>query len=322
MTEAELSFRDTQALDAAKLYYAGMKQADVAKRLSVSRSTISKLLAHAQRRGFVRIEILDPRERDETLLATLQNRFGLLDIRLINPPRGTEAQLRAELGAAGAELLHSLVRDGDLLGVVPSRTIAEIVHHLDYQPRRNIDIVEISRGLAHDRTNSDHSRTLTMLANAFGARLHSIPVPLFAPSIPEKNRTVMEPEVRRALRLGSEARIALFTVGDIPSNRMFIEDGAMPAGEKLELIRRACGDLCSRFIDVHGRICLPDLNNRTIGISLSELRAKDQRILVAGGPSKVRPIRAALANGYVNRLVIDVPTARAVIALDDELRAK
>lgn len=57
-----LSAKEVQALDAAKLYYAGLSQQEVAQRLHVSRPTVSKLLAYARRRGFVRIEIYDPRE--------------------------------------------------------------------------------------------------------------------------------------------------------------------------------------------------------------------------------------------------------------------
>ena len=69
-----LSAKEVQALDAAKLYYAGLSQQEVARRLHVSRPTVSKLLAYARRRGFVRIEIHDPREQDPMLLDTLRER--------------------------------------------------------------------------------------------------------------------------------------------------------------------------------------------------------------------------------------------------------
>ena len=42
-----LSAKEVQALDAAKLYYAGLTQQEVAQRLHVSRPTVSKLLAYA-----------------------------------------------------------------------------------------------------------------------------------------------------------------------------------------------------------------------------------------------------------------------------------
>ena len=42
-----LSAKEVQALDAAKLYYAGLTQQEVAQRLHVSRPAVSKLLAYA-----------------------------------------------------------------------------------------------------------------------------------------------------------------------------------------------------------------------------------------------------------------------------------
>ena len=89
MTEGavNLTRKDELSLDAAHLYYGGMTQAEVAGRLHVSRPTVSKLLAHAERRGFVHIEVLDPREHDEHLIASLQERYALDELRLV-PRRG------------------------------------------------------------------------------------------------------------------------------------------------------------------------------------------------------------------------------------------
>ena len=121
-----LTPKDAQSLDAAKLYYSGLAQREVAERLHVSRSTVSKLLAHAERRGFVRIEVYDPRERDPRLLDTLIERFGLLDVRLVSPAGPGPALLRHALGREGAALLADLVRDGDRIATIGSRTIAEL----------------------------------------------------------------------------------------------------------------------------------------------------------------------------------------------------
>ena len=55
--------RDEQSIEAVKLYYQqGLSQAEVATRMGLSRPTVAKLLAHGRERGFVTIEIHDPRE--------------------------------------------------------------------------------------------------------------------------------------------------------------------------------------------------------------------------------------------------------------------
>ena len=82
------------------------------------------------------------------------------------------------------------------------------------------------------------------------------------------------------------------------------------------------GEICAHFIDEDGRVCLPDLNNRTLGISLPDLRRNEQKILVAGGSDKLQVVYAALLRGYANRLVIDTVTARKLHALTKKKQSK
>ena len=290
-----LSAKEVQALDAAKLYYAGLSQQEVAQRLHVSRPTVSKLLAYARRRGFVRIEIHDPREQDPMLLDTLRERFDLLDVRLVSPVGPGEDLLRAALGREGARLLSSLVRDGDRIGAVGSRTLVELARSLEPVHRHHVELIQMARGLLPAERGLDEEACLVRMAQAFDAHLHLLDMPLVLGSIAERNDLHRTPRGRRVMEMVDQARIALFTVGEIHS------------------------DLCSHFIDVHGRICLPDLTHRTTGITLAELRSKEQRILVAGGEAKAPVMRAALANGYVNRLITDVSAARGVLEIDDAL---
>jgi transcriptional regulator, deoR family len=314
-----LSAKEVQALDAAKLYYAGLSQQEVAQRLHVSRPTVSKLLAYARRRGFVRIEIHDPREQDPMLLDTLRERFDLLDVRLVSPVGPGEDLLRAALGREGARLLSSLVRDGDRIGAVGSRTLVELARSLEPVHRHHVELIQMARGLLPAERGLDEEACLVRMAQAFDAHLHLLDMPLVLGSIAERNDLHRAPRGRRVMEMVDQARIALFTVGEIHSDLQHLGHEVLSAVEREALIERGAGDLCSHFIDVHGRICLPDLTHRTTGITLAELRSKEQRILVAGGEAKAPVMRAALANGYVNRLITDVSAARGVLEIDDAM---
>lgn len=314
-----LSAKEVQALDAAKLYYAGLSQQEVARRLHVSRPTVSKLLAYARLRGFVRIEIHDPREQDPMLLDTLRERFNLLDVRLVSPVGPGEDLLRAALGREGARLLSSLVRDGDRIGAVGSRTLVELARSLEPVHRHHVELIQMARGLLPAERGLDEEACLVRMAQAFDAHLHLLDMPLVLGSIAERNDLHRTPRGRRVMEMVDQARIALFTVGEIHSDLQHLGHEVLSAVEREALIERGAGDLCSHFIDVHGRICLPDLTHRTTGITLAELRSKEQRILVAGGEAKAPVMRAALANGYVNRLITDVSAARGVLEIDDAM---
>lgn len=303
--------KDVQAINAAKLYYSGMNQEQVAQRLHIARPTVSKLLSYAQKRGFVRIQVVDPRENDEHLVERLQEKYHLNEVLLVNPLHDDGYSLRDSLGRAGAKLLQSLVRDGDLIGMVPSRTIGMMANHLECIPRNNVSIVQMSNGLSLSLQDNS-TNILQRIASAFNAQCVDLRVPTFSRSVIEQNKLMRDPAIRRVCALMDSARFIVYTVGDTESNRDSILRGMLSDTEKEVLFSRSVGDICSRFIDADGRICVPDLNNRTFGVTLPQVRRMEQKILIAGGKEKVAAIKAALENGYVTRLVTDIITARKI----------
>lgn len=73
------------------------------------------------------------------------------------------------------------------------------------------------------------------------------------------------------------------------------------------------GDIFSRYIDENGEVVDPQLNQRTIGIDLDNLRQKEHSILVAAGDAKVPAVQAALRGGYPNCLIIDQHAAAQLL---------
>ena len=69
-----------------------------------------------------------------------------------------------------------------------------------------------------------------------------------------------------------------------------------------------------RFFDADGQPVPSDLDDRTIGITLEELRAVPRVVGIAGGAEKVDAIRAALRGRLVDVLITDAGTAEALVA--------
>ncbi len=120
--------------------------------------------------------------------------------------------------------------------------------------------------------------------------------------------------IKRVLELGRHANIALFSVGTVRPNALFFRLGYTDAEEKDRIQRTAVGDICSRFFDENGKICNRELDDRTVGIKLKDLRSKEHSILLAGGEAKLRSIRAALQGHYANVFITDQFTAKALLA--------
>lgn len=316
-TDVHLSPKDIQSLDAARLYYElGLNQEQVAERVHVSRPTVSKLLAHAHRRGFVHIEVLDPREHDELVITRLTERYDLAEVRLVSVPRSLPGQLGAALGAQAADLLASLVRDGDVVAVQASAVMADVVRHLSPAPRRQVRVIQMARVLSDYLIGREEAFSPSMLAAHLHAELTPLPEPLLAASVPEANRLRSASPMREALAAVHDARIAVFSVQPAARLLGLLDRLGLAEADAAILREHAVGEICSHVVDVDGCVCLPDLNNRTLGISLTDLRRIEMKVLVAGGHGMAPVVRAALSNGYVDRLVTDVDTAREVLALE------
>lgn len=309
----ELSSRDAQSLDVARLYYQrGLPQADIARKLAISRPTVSKLLQHAKDRGFVSIEIRDPRAVSSDVGRQLCERFGLAQTRVV-AAADTDEELLHELGGMGAQVLEENVADGDLVGITWGRTMRAVAQALTPQPRSGVHMVQLKGGSSLASPLVGHHETIRLLCAAFAAYPHTLPLPMLFDS-PEVRRVVeQDRSIKYVLDLGRSARTAIFTVGSVAEDSPLLVRDVLTPSERAGVTRDAVGDLCSHFIDEHGRAAVPELDERTVSIPLDALRRKEIRICVAGGTAKVPVLRAVLQAGFVSHLVTDERTARAVL---------
>ena len=66
--------KNKDSIKIAKLYYQeGLSQEAIAKKLNISRPTISRLLNHAKNQGFVTIKIDDPYQDAESLASLFKS---------------------------------------------------------------------------------------------------------------------------------------------------------------------------------------------------------------------------------------------------------
>lgn len=312
--EFGLTRRDEQALDVAKLYYSGMTQAEIAPMMHMGRPAISKLLNHARARGFVHVEILDPRENDQSLVNGLKEKYQLNEVRLVAPAGAGPTDLRRALGQAAAQVLRDVVVTGDCVGISWSETVAEVAHALPSLTVNDVTLVQMT-GHHSLAVQNRRTRTFNQFAEAFKARWHKAEVPAIFPELADRYGAEARGKMRSNTQKAEKCRVVLYSPGACdPTSSLFASD-ALTEAERQALTKVAAGDICARYVDERARVCNPDLNSRTASISLPELRKVEQKIVVAGGPNKVKVLHAALTWGYASRLITDVATAQQLLTL-------
>jgi deoxyribonucleoside regulator len=313
----------TKVVEAARLYYQlDYSQQEIAKKLAVSRPTVSRLLKQAKAEGVVEIKIHDPSQDVHMLSSELADLFGLIETRVAIVPQFEDDLVKKHIGKIAADYLNTAIQDNDLIGVSWGTTLNEIGKNLRHKLLKNVSVVQLNGGISYSETNTYAYEVIQMLGRAFHATSHFLPVPAIVDHLLVKQTMEEDRHIRRVLDMGRNANIALFSVG-IPTNDSVIVQADYVSKEELEVIHtKSVGEICSRFFDEKGKLIHKELNERTIGIDLQELSTKEKSILAAGGPKKVEAIYGALEGGYANVLITDHFTARALLEKKKQGRDK
>lgn len=303
-----------QAVEISKLYYLdGATQAEIAKKLHLSRPTISRALQFARDNQIVKIQVSDPLSDLSDLREQVKERYHLDEVVIATPDGdGTAATLDA-LGAAAAKYLEEVVVDNDTLGISWGQTLAAVARHLQPSARKNIRAVYLKGTVA----NSTHNNYVVEVTKAFNRCFHTqaqiLPLPVIFENKDVKEMVVKDRFINEILMTGRQATVDLFTVGTTEPDATLFELGYLSDQQIAQLQKESVGDIISQFVDEKGKIVDEDLTARTVALPINELKNTRQSILIAGGMNKLKPIKAALAGRYANVLVTDVAVAQHLI---------
>ncbi|MBA2870297.1 deoxyribonucleoside regulator [Anoxybacillus calidus] len=303
-----------QIVEVAKLYYQlDYNQHDIAKKLGISRPTVSRLLQQAKKMGIVKIEIIDPSETMEELAEQLKEKYQLKKAFVAAASQNEDSAVKAAIGKRTADFLYETVSDGDIIGVTWGRTLYNVALELKHKPLKDVEVVQLKGGVSHSKINTYASEIVYLFGKAFDTIPQHLPLPAIVDHVAVKKALEADRHIQKLLDMGRKANIALFTVGSVNFDSLLFQLGYL-SDEELEMLsNEAVGDICSRFFDKDGNIVSESLNERTIGIDLSELQKKEKSILVAGGTNKIKAIKGALKGKYANILITDQYTARALL---------
>lgn len=301
------SKRTTQLVEAARLYYEhGLSQERIALKLGVSRPSVSRLLQSARDEGIVRIEIVDPLDRGTKIEDQLRETFQLKKAVVVPNDGEPDHIIKQRLGEAAVILLDQLIEKGITLGVSWGTTMQAIASRLQRRTVKDMIVVQLNGGISRAEYDTHASEIAQKMGLNYSAIPYLLPLPAVVDHADVKRAIVSDKNIARALQLSRKADIALFTVGSFGHDSVLVKADYFEKKEVNTLLKRgAVADICSRIINHDGEICSSELNDRTIGIELDELKKKRHAIAVAGGKEKLSAIRAGLKGQWFNTLITD-----------------
>jgi len=292
---------------AAELYYRDqLSQREVAERLGVSRSTVSRMLQLARDEGIVHIEIRRP-SSPESLSEALRAQLGLA--RVVVVPASARGGLHVIVAPALEELERLALQPGEALAVSWGSTIEEIARS-QYFPRLHgvhlIPAIAAFDELDGRFQTNEIARRIAAVSGADVMFLHSPAMPS-----PELRSTLLaDDDSRRRLELWDRLTAALVGIGP-PSSEVETAPAHVLAARND--LADAAGDVVSRYFDVEGGPVAFENEDRMLGMSRDQLRRTGTVIGVATGARKGRSIVGAARAGLIDVLVTDDAAATAAL---------
>ena len=178
---AEDTTRQDLSIRVAWLYHdRELTQQEIADRLGLSRSTISRILTDAERDGIIRVVITQPLPEAAQLAEALIERYDLAGA-IVGPALDGESPALAA-AIATARRLESIAASGSVtIAAGWGRTIALSASETRPVPTSNVTVVDAFGHTTTDDTTAAVEVTNT-LARKFDARVMHVPSPGFAPS--------------------------------------------------------------------------------------------------------------------------------------------
>ncbi len=301
-----------------------LTQDEIARRLSMSRASVGRMLDRARRVGLVSINLNTEHLDAFELSGELRRAFGLVEA-LVVPDHEREPAdhhaLNARIGLGGAQFMSTHLRPGGSLGVGWGETVSRVVAATNFGAVGPVHMVTLTGGVEGYLPTilSSQGEVATESSNATSATVIPSPIMASTPSLAAALRE--EPTIQQVLKQACAVDQALVGVGTPTADATIVHMGYLNADDARGLRERGVvGDILGQFFDAEGKVVELPIHDRRIGIDLSDLRRIPKVVGVAGGLHKAEAILGALYGGFLDVLVTNELAAIRLLELERRRR--
>ncbi len=301
------------------LYYFGnLTQQEIATKMNLSRSKVGRLLRKALADGIIEIKFKSSDQSFHPSLENqLENRFSLKEAIVTNPSEDP-LQLLDNLGRAGASYLNRALKEDFLLGIGMGRTIKSILPYVLERDLSSCTIITLSGGFSQPGHDTSAYNISWPIAEKLNGSLELILCPLIADTPEARNAIISDSSINAQLERARSCDLALISIGPVNYDMNLRALDYIKEADVTSLLNdNVVGEVLSSFYDRTGAEIKTELNKRSIGLEIPDLKRIPTCVGISGGKDKVEAILGALRNGFLDVLITDVDTAEAVLRLDD-----
>ena len=298
------------------LYYVNnCTQQEIADRMNLSRTKVTRHLQKARELGIVNITIsMDHSacyEKEEQLKKILK-----LEEVTVVPSGPDKEDVEQGIGIAGAMRMNKILSADDVLGVAWGKALYNVGKNL--VPVKSvgdkvIQVVQLMGGLTVS-AKINPEEIVQLIARRLNAKGYLLNVPAVV-STKEAREVLMNDEnISRVFKKILTCNKCMLGLGNLTESSSLYITGALNKRDLEELKEAgAVGDIISRAYDINGNPVNTSLSEKLIAASLNDIKKIEKRLGFASGIDKVKCIIGAARGGYINELITDEDTADEII---------
>jgi DNA-binding transcriptional regulator LsrR (DeoR family) len=311
---------DNELVKIALMYYEDhLTQAEIAERVGISRSLVSKYLRDAEHDGIVTHVILSSSVYANRLAIRLEDLFGLRKAAVVDTTDVDDRFLPDLTFHAAAVAFSRDILQATTIGLTWGTTIRGFVDALPYERNQDATVVPLIGGMG----SSFFELHSNQLAYDFARKLRAKCQYVYAPALvsdPGMRESLLRTEaIRDVLSRGKQADFALMGVSSpYFENHTLTRLGYLSAAD-IDRLKAAgvAGDVNLNFFDAQGRQMDGMLDGCVIGLDIAEIKGIGKRATVCFQEGRTNAVYAALDSGIVNCITLTDRIAERIIARKD-----
>lgn len=309
-------------------YYADLNQSDIADRLFLSRSTVSRLLKKARLSGVVELKINEPWRRDLELEDFIKSTFNVGRVRVLDNEsihnrmkienHQTHTSVLGVLGQMTSYCISCTAQENYVLGLSWGRTISHVIDSITTSQNIPFTVVSIMGNQAWPSSNEENIELSQRFSKVYGGRYFPLNGPLYARSKEQHKEIMNEPSNAEALGYARKANIILTSVGTNESGEWLDAMGQERMNRLLDL--GCVGRIGGHYYDINGIEIEGNFKELLIGLTLEEIRSAHKVICVAATETKATAVYGALRGCLINELHTTKALAEELVKIVENRR--
>lgn len=302
-------------------YQQEMLQDEIAKKLNVSRTTVSRALSKAKKEGYIKIIIDFPAENMIELEKEMEKKFHLKEVIAVKVDDINNRDILVAREAA--YYIARMIKNDMTIGIAWGYTMKKIIDAFDMYKVgsqikvKNIEVVPLLGTMTPEiADNSDlrlsyASLLSSKLAEMVNGISYHFAAPMYVKDIDTKKMLLEEPQIKNVMQKAKNCHAGIFGIGALVQNSSIAileKDMILKLSE-----RNGVGEILGRVFDEYGNTVESEWNDRMIGLTLEQAKNIPIRVGVAFGEEKVKAIKTAISTNIINVLITDSVTAECIL---------